>query len=365
MYRKLLLLLIVPLLLAACGGGASNTASPGNEYGVSPASDAPAAPAAATAPPASAANSGLQRVTMALPFIPNVQFAAFYVAAEKGYYRDAGLDVAFDYNFETDVVQRTAQGTVEFAMAGATSVLLARQQGLPVKTVGTIYQSFPVVFFSKASNNVTTVADLKGKTVGIPGRFGDSYYALLATLYANDMQESDLTVQEIGFTQAEAVLQDKVQVATGYAMNEPVLLREQGQQINAIRVADSFPLASNGIIASEQLISENPDLVRRFVQASLRGLADTLADPDEAFQLSLKQIPEARLGDPKLQRTVLQESLPYWQNDKTTANGLGYTDVESWTKTEQFMRETKQQTGEPLLRQAVDVNTAFTNEFIK
>jgi NitT/TauT family transport system substrate-binding protein len=138
-----------------------------------------------------------------------------------------------------------------------------------------------------------------------------------------------------------------------------VILRQQGAEVDVLRVADVYDLASNGIVVSEALIAQEPDLVRGFVQASLRGLKDTLENPDEAYELSLTFIPEAQLGDPELQRQVLQESLPYWYSDKTTAEGLGFTDVDTWTKTEQFMRDAQ------LLSAPVDVAAAFTNEFIK
>ncbi|MEI6777423.1 MAG: ABC transporter substrate-binding protein [Chloroflexales bacterium] len=349
MTNRLILIAVIALTLAACGA--------------QPSAPAPTAvPVATTSSAPTASGQGLRPITLAMSYIPNVQFAPYYVAAAKGYYKDAGLDVTFDYNFENDVVQRAAswpESKVAFATASGTSVLLARQQGLPVKTVETLYQKFPVVFFAKSSTGLKSVNDLKGKTVGIPGRFGESLYALMAVLYANKLDETAMTVQEIGFTQAQTVLEGKVQVGIGYAMNEPVILRQQNQQVDVLRVADIYNLASNGIVVSEALITQEPDLVHRFVQASLRGLRDTLDNPDEAYTLSLTFIPEAKLGDPKLQRQVLQESLPFWQSDKTTSAGLGFTDVDVWTKTEQFMRDAK------LLTNPVDVNSAFTNDFIK
>jgi NitT/TauT family transport system substrate-binding protein len=346
MLRRLALVPLVALLLAACGQAAP-VASP-------------------TAPPAAQATEApaqaLRQVTLAMSYIPNVQFAPYYVAAEKGYYREAGIDITFDYNFENDVVQRAAgwpDSGVAFATASGTSTLLARQQGIPVKTVMTLYQQFPIVFFAKSATGLKSAADLAGKTVGIPGNFGESLYGLLAVRYANGLDESAFAVQEIGFTQAEAVLEDKVPVAIGYAMNEPVILREQGEAVDVLRVADVYNLAANGIVVSERLIAEDPDLVRAFIAASLRGLADTLANPDEAFELSLRAIPEAQLGDPERQRTVLQESLPYWSSEQTASAGLGYTDAEVWRQTEQFMRDAA------LLAGPVDVEAAFTNEFIK
>ncbi|NJN15387.1 MAG: ABC transporter substrate-binding protein [Oscillochloris sp.] len=337
MLARMCALVLVALLIAGCG----------------------AAPAAE---PAAGATTELRPVTLAMSFIPNVQFAPYYVALAKGYYADAGLDLRFDYNFENDVVARAAgwpESAVEFATASGTSTLLARQQGIPAKTVMTLYQEFPLVFFAKSSTGLSSAEDLRNLSIGIPGNFGESLYALLALTYASGIDRAALNVQEIGFTQAQAVLEDKVDVAIGYAMNEPVALAAQGEAVDTLRVADIYNLAGNGIVVSEVLIEQEPELVRRFITASLRGLADTLADPDEAFELSLDFIPEAQLGDTELQKQVLLNSLPYWQNAVTEANGLGFTDIEVWRRSEQFMRDAQ------LLAGAVEVETAFTNDFLK
>src|SRR4029078_1764560 len=118
MLRRMTFILLAALLLGACGTTA-------------PAASPTAAPVAAAAPTA-AANQPLREITVAMPYIPNVQFAHFYLADKKGYYAAEGLKIKFDYNFETDVVQRIAQGTVQFGMASGDSILLARAQGLPV-----------------------------------------------------------------------------------------------------------------------------------------------------------------------------------------------------------------------------------------
>jgi NitT/TauT family transport system substrate-binding protein len=368
MFRRIALVLLAALLVSACGaGGQPSTGAPAASGGATapaqPEAAATAAPAPATVAPAAEPTAGSaaapREIIVAMPYIPNVQFAHYYVADKKGYYAAEGLKVTFDYNFETDVVQRVAQGTVQFGAASGDSVLLARAQGLPVVTVATLSQKFPTVFFSKAEANIKTPADLKGKTVGIPGRFGASYIGLLALLYANKMQESDLNIQEIGFTQLAALSEDKVQVASGYGNNEPIQLDQQGVKVNVIRVADFYPLASDGMITSEALITSEPDLVRGFVRATLRGMQDTVAAPDEGFTISLEYIPEARLGDSQLQRKVLQETLAYWQSDATASQGLGYTELASWQATHTFLRDSG------LLKSDVDLGKAFTNEFLK
>lgn len=332
------LLLCLVLVLVACGGTAPT---------------APAAPEAA----APAADDELTTVTLALSYIPNVQFAPFYVAQEKGYYRAAGLDVVFDYNFETDTFQRTAAASVDepiFAHGSGLSTMLARQQGLPVTMVMQQYQQFPVVFFGKPDVRLDSPQDLQGLTIGIPGRFGASYYALLALLYASDQQERDLDVQEVGFNQFQLVLEDAIDVAAGYAMNEPVRLREAVGGAAVLRVADAFPLVADGIIVNEQMIAARPEVVQGFVAASVQGLQDTLDNPDEAFEISLGYIPEANLGTPEFERVVLQESLPYW-----TAEQLGSMQPEMWQQSHQFLLDLD------LLQSPVEVEQAYTNEFVQ
>ncbi|HEU5013016.1 MAG TPA: ABC transporter substrate-binding protein [Roseiflexaceae bacterium] len=371
MFRKMMYVVLSALLLAACGATEPTATAPtaGQPTEVQPPAEMTVAPGQAGAPTAGAApaqptagaanqNTATHEIVMAMPYVPNVQFAPFYVADKKGYYAQSGIKVTFDYNYETDVVQRVAQNTVQFGLASGDSVLLARGQGLPVVTVATNSQKFPIVLFSKVAENITRPADLKGKSVGVPGRFGASYIGLQALLYANNMTENDLNVQEIGFTQVQAVQQDKVQVGVGYGNNEPIQLEQQGIKTNIIRVSDYIPLASDGLITSETLINQDPNVVRAFVQATIKGMQDVINDPDEGFSIALAYIPEAQHGDTQLQRKVLQETLSYWQSDMTSKNGLGYTDANSWQATYKFLRDSH------LLKTDVDVSKAFTNQFI-
>jgi len=353
MLHRLVLTTMLALLLVACGQ--ATPAAP-----VAPENTAAPVAAPTGAPSAPAATKGQKRtVTLAMAYIPNVQFAPYYVAQAKGYYAEEGLEVVFDYNYETDVVQRVATGNVEFGMASGNSVLLARGQELPVKMLLTISQRFPVVMFSKQGLNITKPEDLKGKTIGIPGRFGASYVGLQALLYASNMTEQDIDLQEIGFTQIAAVAEDKVQVAMGYAMNEPVVLEQQGTPVNVIAIADYFPLASDGVIASDDLVANEPAVAAGFTRATLKGLRDVLADPDGGFEASLEFIPEARSGDISFQRKVLQEALPFWASEQTERYGLGYNDPDVWQQTHTFLRESK------LLSTDVPVEEGFTNDFIK
>ena len=295
----------------------------------------------------------LTKISLPMGYIPNIQFAPFYVAIEKGYFREAGIDLELDYKFETDGVALVGAGELPFAIVSGEQVLLARAQGLPVTYVAAWYQEYPVSVVAKSELGVLIPQDLKGKKVGLPGLFGANYVGLRALLFEAKMSESDVSLDSIGFNQVELLATGEQDVVVGYAANEPIQLRARGIPVTEIRVADYVQLASNGILANEQVVSENPDLVRRFVGAFLKGLADTIADPEEAFELSETHIPNFAELDADVQEQVLTTSIEQWQAER-----LGLSDPQAWENMQTVLLEMG------LIAEEMDLSKAFTNEFI-
>ncbi len=270
----------------------------------------------------------VRKISVGMPYIPNVQFAAFYVAKEQGFFAQEGLDVSFDYNFENDVVQRVATGAgIDFALASADTILLARAQNVPVKAVLATSQVFPVGFMSKQALTLATPADLKGKVIGIPGRFGASYFGLNAMLKSAGLTEADVTIQEIGFNQTPALIDDKVQIISGYVNNEPILLEKSGVAVNVLRVGDFYALGSDHLIVSEKFLVADRLVVQAFVRALKKGMQAAIDNPTAAHADALKQIPEAQHGDPAISMAVLTATTPMWQNTNST---LGSIQAAAW-----------------------------------
>ena len=295
----------------------------------------------------------LTKIQLPMGYIPNIQFAPFYVAIEKGYFREAGIELELDYKFETDGVALVGAGDLPFAIVSGEQVLLARAQGLPVTYVAAWYQEYPVSVVAKSELGVLIPQDLKGKKVGLPGLFGANYVGLRALLFEAEMSESDVTLDSIGFNQVELLATGEQDVIVGYTANEPIQLRARGIAVTEIRVADYVQLASNGILASEKVISENPELVRGFVSAFLKGLADTIANPDEAFELSEAHIPNFAELDADVQKQVLETSIEQWQ-----AEHLGHSDPQAWENMQNILLEMG------LITEDMDLSKAFTNEFV-
>ncbi len=122
--------------------------------------------------------------------------------------------------------------------------------------------------------------------MGLPGFFGATYVGWRAFLEANGLAETDVNQQEIGFTQVAAVQSGQVDAAVGYVNNEPIVLDQNGYPVTVFPVADQVDMVANGVLTSEKVIRENPELVRGFVKALLRGVEDTIKDPDEAMAIA-------------------------------------------------------------------------------
>src|SRR5437667_8463129 len=174
---------VVVQLLVACGPAAS-----GSPRLVASGSAAPPTP-----------------LTVGLGYIPSVQFAQFYLAQQAGYYRDAGLQVTFQNKIDPDLVTLVGQGTIDVGISDGTSVIPAVSQGIPIRYVATVYRAFPSIVFAKQSSGIKTAADLKGRKIGIPGRYGSSWIMLQALLQSAKLSTSDAQiVQYPDFSQLAA-----------------------------------------------------------------------------------------------------------------------------------------------------------------
>ena len=280
---------------------------------------------ACAAPAPQSTPGSLVHVKLPVGYIPNIQFAPLYVAVEKGYFKEAGIEIEFDYSFETDAVSLVGANNLQFAVVSGEQVLLARAQGLPVVYVCAWYQQYPVAVASKIEQGIQTAADLKGKKIGLPGLFGANYIGLDALLFSAGLSEKDVTLDSIGFNQVAALAADQEQAVSIYTTNEPVQLEAEGYQLNEIRVADHVQLASNGLITNEKTISRDPDLVQRMTTAFLKGLSDTIADPAAAYEISLKYVPDLAKADAATQKEILSRSIALWKADR-----LGWSDPQAW-----------------------------------
>ena len=329
--RFLIGLLAVLLVVAGCGVESSTPIPDESESlaATEPGTSEPGTsePASSPSPQGSVAPVDL---TVGLGFIPNVQFAPFYLAEQKGYYEEAGLNVEFLHQTDQDLIPLVGQGTVDVGIGDGTSVIPAVSQGIPVRYLATIYGKFPSIVFAKESSGIRTPADLAGKKVGTPGRFGAGWIALQAILQSAGLTTDDIEVAEYpDFGQGTAVAADAVDAATGFVNNEPLQLELSGTPATVLRVDDIVPLPGPGLIAGVDTLDENQDAVQAFVTATLRAMEEIAADPEVGLDAAITQVPE--LGnDRETQRAILEATIDTWRGPLQAERGLGAVDRDGW-----------------------------------
>ena len=319
-----------------------------------PAPPLPTAPAPTAAPPkATTPASSLTEVNVVMGYIPNVQFAPWFVAESKGYFADAGLKVKFNWGFEVDGIKLVGANQSDFAMLGGDQVIQARAQNIPLVYVANYYNGFPIVVVSLKEKKIEKPQDLAGKRIGLPAFFGATYTGWRALLYEANLRESDVKVQDIGFAQVAALTQGIVDAVAGYANNEPVQLRLQGKEINVIRVADYSRLVGIGLVTSEKTIAEKSQVVRDVTTALLRGVQYSIDKPEDALAITIQNIPEAGGTNLKTTDAVLRATIDLWKSPH-----LGYVDPASWAASYKFMKDAG------FIKTEFDVTKAYTNKFV-
>jgi putative riboflavin transport system substrate-binding protein len=315
--RRLAALFLL-LLIAACSGGPT------------------------VAPSVASTSAAPTKLVVGLGYIQSIQFAPFYLAKQKGYYSAAGLDVTFQNGNDDTLVTLVGQGAVDIGLADGTSVIPAVANGVPIRYVTTIYAKFPNIVFTKASSGIKTVADLKGKKLGTPGKYGSSWIMLQAMLGSVGLKPSALNIQLYpDYGQGAALAQGAVDAATGFVNNEPVQLELSGTPATVIAVDAILPLPGNGLIAGVDTLRDKHAALKAFVAATLHAMADITADPNVAIDASIAQAPNLATADKATMLAILKATLATWSSDYTVAHGRGAIDRTAWQKTADFMVELK------------------------
>ncbi len=341
-----------------------------------------------------------------LTFIPNVQFAPFYVGIEGGYFAEAGFKVTLDHLQEPEVLDLVAVGQANYGIVSGEQVILARSRGRDVVYVFEWFQEYPVGLVYSIEQDLSDLRNLQGMTVGIPGRFGASYSGLTTLLGSAGLSETDIDLREIGFNAPEVFCLGVVDAAIVYVNNEPLQIQNLASDgdcgdvttVDVISVASQVDLVSNGLIVSRARLDEDPEAVARMIGGLTRALQAVIENPAAAYLASLEHV-ESLPADPSLtgelelaaskqeeflasnpdreavaqsrlqlaadlaerfdraaltQFRVLLSTVELWDAER-----LGYSDLDSW----QAMRETLLTMGF-LDEDAGDLGEAFTNRFV-
>jgi NitT/TauT family transport system substrate-binding protein len=279
------------------------------------------------------------KLTVGLGYIPSVQFAPFYLAQRDGLYTRAGLEVTLQNGNDADLIPLTGAGNLDVSLADGTSVVPAVGQGIPIQYVATIYGQFPNIIFAKESTGINGPADLKGRKLGTPGRYGSSWVMLQAMLESVGLTPNDLTITEYpDYGQGVALAKGAVDAATGFANNEPVQLRLANEKIKVLKVDAIVPLPGPGMIVGKAAM-DNPArkaAIKAFVGATLAAMKDIAATPSKGLDAAIAAVPDLAASR-ATQEAILAATIEVWRSPLTDSKGFGALDESGWSKTIEYL----------------------------
>ncbi len=285
MKKKLAAILLASSLVVSLAAGCSSST---DTTTTTAGAETTAATSAEGTDAATSADTGkLDHLTLQLKWIDHAQFMGYLVAAEKGYYKDEGIDIEI-LPGGSDIIpeQNVYNGVADIGVTWVSSLMTYQAQGYDLVDVAQIYQNSGLRLVSKKSTGINTPADLKGKNIG--SWFGGNEYEVYALLEKYGIKDSVNMVQQ-DYTM-DQVAEGSIDAASAMTYNELKLFYDEGfkeDEVNVIDVnTEGVAMLEDCLFTTNDWAKNNEDLLVRFLRASLKGWKEAVADPETAGKLS-------------------------------------------------------------------------------
>ena len=305
---------------------------------------------------ANAAEEPLKKVTVILDYVPNTNHSGMYVALEKGYYAEEGLDVEIIEPTQgaTNTLVATGVGTFGIAFQEDVTLAVAAEEPLPIKTIATIIQHNTSGFVTLADSGIETPADWEGKTYAGWGGPGENAVirALMEQAGADPDKLTLVIADGLGFES----LGRACDIMWTFEAWDNVSAEMAGVQLHYVPCIDldeRLDYYTPVIIANTEVLEHDPDMVRAFLRATAKGYEDCVADPDGAAEILLKYAPDYDLEMLKISQEILADAYI------ADAEKWGIMKDEVWDNYTNFMVEYG------VLEEAVPADACYTNEFLQ
>jgi len=308
-----------------------------------------------------ASAQGLTRVTVQIDGAAVPYYLPLYIAKEKGFFAEEGLDVEFLYGAAADIVRNVAVQNVEFGFPNADSVIAARASGIPVKVVHTTLQHGLGATIFKTNRGIKEPRDLKGKTVAITSYGSPNYIQLQVLLKNAGLTLDDINLRIVGTGAiVNALVTDQVD-AIVFSMLRTFELRHAGVDVSEWRSDDFLPSFGNVVVTSDAYAERNPQVVRAFIRGLNKAL-QYLIDGNVRTALDVvipKYTPSYEGNEDYLTDVLNQVYVGYlWQSEDTAAHGLGWGNLDRWNEAIRIQREYG------IINRDLDAAEFVTNEFL-
>lgn len=299
----------------------------------------------------------LKKITLVLDYTPNTNHTGIYLAKEKGYYKDQGIDLEIIQPSDSDSATLVASDKAQFGVSyqeDVTYALTREKDPLPVKAIATIIQHNTSGFAAPVEKNIKTAKDFEGKTYGGWGSPSEEAIIKLA-MEKQGADFNKLKRVDIGQDDYFTATKKNIDFAWVFDAWTGVEARLKNIKLDYIPIKDIDPALDYYtpiLITSNKTIKENPDLVKKFMAATSKGYEEAIKDPSGAADILSKAVPE-------LDKDLVKASQEYLAKlYKDDAQKWGQMKAEVWKNYAKFMQDNG------LIKKALNVDEAFTNEFL-
>jgi NitT/TauT family transport system substrate-binding protein len=299
-----------------------------------------------------------QKVVFALNWFPVGDHAAYWVALEKGYYRQRGLDVDMQNSKGSgDSIAKVDTGRADVGLADSAVVIASAARGTRIKVVGMVFDKSPLNIWSRKEAPITKPKDLEGKSVAAPPGDGQrQMFPAFARLHGID-QSKVTWVNVEPAAKVPALAEKRVDAVADYTTGLPFYEKAIGKG-NAVMLpwADhGFDMYSMSIIASEKTMKERGPVLKAFLEASYLGWRDVMSDPKSALEIFKKRVPEIDLS---IIEPNMMMGLDLMKTDRYAKNGIGWMEEKKMCDSVDLVNTYM---GVPT---KVECKAVYTNEFL-
>ena len=302
--------------------------------------------------------AALQPMTYLFPapsFLP--AFIPFHVARKRGYFEANNLAVSVQTaRGGVDVAKQVGAGNADFGNALGDTPIIVRPNGIPVRAVALLGQHPLFQIIARKTVNVKSIADLRGKKIGVTSYQEAGYYALLAVVSANGLKRSDVQIEAVGPAGMTQLMIAKALDATMTVIEWADAIETAGIELDYFRIDKFFPAMPQAILASDTTIKQRPALIAAFVKTQLQAVRDCIDDPAKAARDFVFIVPQYSGREAMVERVLRRYVADVYRTDPPSA--LGKLDAERYKVVQSFYLQNK------IINAPSPVDTLFTNAFV-
>ncbi|MDM8524389.1 ABC transporter substrate-binding protein [Desulfococcaceae bacterium HSG8] len=296
-----------------------------------------------------------QPVTIQLNWVTNVEFAGVLLAKERGWYEEAGIDLTIrGWKSDISLIEEVIAGKAQIGVSNGAGIIAARSKGKKIRAIAVQFQKSPFCLISKKKREIETPAQLKGKKIGT--KTSSSIMMIKIVLANAGLAYNEIIPVKMGWD-IQPLIDDLIDVCPGYMNSEPLAMKEKGYETNLIPAfKHGYDFYSEVYFVTDTMIQKQPDMIRKFLDATLRGWKEAFKDPAATAKLIVEKY------YPKGSVSQQTESLKVFKFLATIGVGeslIGYMERPFWQKGIDILYKFKQ------IDRKIPAEDVFTSEFLK